>query len=471
VQPPVQEEDFMTKMATNLGDALAASEDRLAEMRIAHPLQSLDGLLSFVCGDNVTFKTELYRKLAEPDDWPKMIEEEWRTLLVSNSKMLPEFKARIEAGLDDLNYVINEPAGSNGRTFQNGWVRDRAADGSKLPDREGWRLQDFVKTNVAQKAGLQVGHILCLRLYSTSSYWFINFPLRRTKQEGNTVKLMEPHPLRLTLAVMQEAVEKLRKVSAADRFGLDMDDSTVKEEQSVSARPQKASNTDTSGKLPSPRATGQPESSPRRTSQPESERRTKAESERALLDKPAGPGILGALLRWKSSGGSRTDAGGGAKPAEESSGLKAKATTSNAGAEYTYWRGLYGLEPSQSFLEFGGCEPAAMSTTESLEVALRYALADAHNGTSIGTRAAPSRAFLLRFLVRDFVEDGADISFCSAFPHEKEFLYPPLTLMKPLKEKGVMNTRPCTRHKHKHNIVYGSTTFTIIDVVPHYPGK
>jgi hypothetical protein len=49
--------------------------------------------------------------------------------------------------------------------------------------------------------------------------------------------------------------------------------------------------------------------------------------------------------------------------------------------------------------------------------------------------------------------------------------YPPLTLMKPLKEKGVMNTRPCTRHKHKHNIVYGSTTFTIIDVVPHYPGK
>jgi hypothetical protein len=35
---------------------------------------------------------------------------------------------------------------------------------------------------------------------------------------------MEPHPLRLTLAVMQEAVEKLRKVSAADRFGLDMDD-------------------------------------------------------------------------------------------------------------------------------------------------------------------------------------------------------------------------------------------------------
>jgi hypothetical protein len=174
----------MTKMATNLGDALAASEDRLAEMRIAHPLQSLDGLLSFVCGDNVTFKTELYRKLAEPDDWPKMIEEEWRTLLVSNSKMLPEFKARIEDGLDDLNYVINEPAGSNGRTFPNGWVRDRAADGSKLPDREGWRLQDFVKTNVAQKAGLQVGHILCLRLYSTSSYWFINFPLRRTKQEG-----------------------------------------------------------------------------------------------------------------------------------------------------------------------------------------------------------------------------------------------------------------------------------------------
>jgi hypothetical protein len=41
-----------------------------------------------------------------------------------------------------------------------------------------------------------------------------------------------------------------------------------------------------------------------------------------------------------------------------------------------------------------------MSTTEDLEVALRYALANQDNGTKIGTNAAPSRAFLLRFLVK-----------------------------------------------------------------------
>ena len=41
-----------------------------------------------------------------------------------------------------------------------------------------------------------------------------------------------------------------------------------------------------------------------------------------------------------------------------------------------------------------------MSTTEDLEVALRYALANQDNGTKIGTNAVPSRAFLLRFLVK-----------------------------------------------------------------------
>ena len=50
--------------------------------------------------------------------------------------------------------------------------------------------------------------------------------------------------------------------------------------------------------------------------------------------------------------------------------------------------------------------PATMSTTPKLEVALRY--------------AASASPILLRLHTRSFIERGADISFCSAFPDESE---------------------------------------------------
>jgi len=285
--------------------------------------------------------------------------------------------------------------------------------------------------------------------------------LRQTKQDGNAIKLKKPHPLRLTVAVLQEAIEKLRKVSARDRFGLDMDGSgkgsskddgangshadfsfaqqsmRIDEEVEVEEDSAKA---DTSSVTPPPTQL--------------QVRRTSEGDKQLLRDEPK----FSILAYLKGLSCAKAPRG------------RAPHGTAH---QYTYWRGLYGLAPSQSFLEHGGCEPAATSTTEDLEVALRYALANQDNGTKIGTNAAPSRAFLLRFLVKDFVEDGADISFCSAFPHEKEFLYPPLTLMKPSKEQTVLSpiTKCCKKHNHMHNIRYGSTTFTIIDVVPHYPGK
>ena len=114
------------------------------------------------------------------------------------------------------------------------------------------------------------------------------------------------------------------------------------------------------------------------------------------------------------------------------------------------WRGLRGLKPNADFFDKGGCELGAMSTTEDLGIAIRYAL----DGV-VGTHATPHSALLLRFNVDDFSKDGADIQWLSAFPHEREYLYPPLTrLMKP--------QPPVT-------VRYGSTIFQIINTVPVYP--
>lgn len=84
--------------------------------------------------------------------------------------------------------------------------------------------------------------------------------------------------------------------------------------------------------------------------------------------------------------------------------------------QYLY-RGLKDLRPSDDFMERGGSELGPMSTTTSLEVALRYA-----------TSATP---VIVRLKIANFMQRGADISFCSAYPAEKEVVYPPQTFILP----------------------------------------
>ena len=78
------------------------------------------------------------------------------------------------------------------------------------------------------------------------------------------------------------------------------------------------------------------------------------------------------------------------------------------------------MKPTDDFLTRGGTELATMSTTSSLAVALRYA-----------SSASP---VLLRLQLRSFMERGATIAFCSAFPAESEVVYPPMTYVKPVGE-------------------------------------
>ena len=50
---------------------------------------------------------------------------------------------------------------------------------------------------------------------------------------------------------------------------------------------------------------------------------------------------------------------------------------------------------------------------------------------------------------------GADLRFLSAFPYEREALYPPLTFLLPTGSK--------------HSLVYDGTKFVVVDVEPSFP--
>ena len=80
--------------------------------------------------------------------------------------------------------------------------------------------------------------------------------------------------------------------------------------------------------------------------------------------------------------------------------------------ELDLWRGIRNIELSQSFMMEGGTELAPMSTTLSLDVALKYAVSQ--------------KAILFKLHTDSFMSRGASIQFLSAFPAEAEMLFPPL---------------------------------------------
>jgi ankyrin repeat protein len=94
------------------------------------------------------------------------------------------------------------------------------------------------------------------------------------------------------------------------------------------------------------------------------------------------------------------------------------ASRQDANLEMELWRGVKHAVAPPEFLERGGSELAPLSTSASLEVAVRYSSASA-------TRV------LFRLRAANFMKQGADISFVSAFPAEQEFVYPPLTYLAP----------------------------------------
>ena len=113
----------------------------------------------------------------------------------------------------------------------------------------------------------------------------------------------------------------------------------------------------------------------------------------------------------------------------------------------TLWRGMRSTELPDSFEESGGTELAFMSTTTDLSVAIRYSM---------------SKTSLLFKIIPDSAHDmGAELQWLSAFPQEKEILYPPLTYLKAIGEKETISV---DNMKGDHQL-----KFTVVVVKPYLP--
>lgn len=108
----------------------------------------------------------------------------------------------------------------------------------------------------------------------------------------------------------------------------------------------------------------------------------------------------------------------------------------------TLWRGLQNRNVTEAFTKSGGTEQALMSTTTDIGVAVQYSLSPF--------------SLLFKIKVEDFMSMGADLKWLSAFPDESEFLYPPLTYLKPTNRTSDISVE-------KEGQVF---RFRIVEVVP-----
>ena len=84
-----------------------------------------------------------------------------------------------------------------------------------------------------------------------------------------------------------------------------------------------------------------------------------------------------------------------------------------------FWRGMRDLQVAEEFIRTGGTEMACMSTTSAQSVAEDF--------------ASSKSPLLFKFVSKSFMSHGADISFLSVYPGEKEAAFPPLTYLRPIK--------------------------------------
>ena len=423
-----------TRLHVNESVAAAETENKFAgnpkDIISGQPKEAATGIYGFIGHTETEIRNRMVRGLAA-------IVEEWEA-------------HGSDSDLENLRYVLYEAAGSSQLTFQNGWMRDRAEDGSELPDRQGKMLADFVALPMARKGQLEEPHVVSLRLYTTSAFCSLNGPMRNLKrdQSGDPVqppRLAEPHPLPVTMAFMYEGLKRLRAVAAAEDVlresvsgstsiagleGIQLDNLVVRNSNALES-------TD-AGPSPSPRRM-QPmtgfQAGSQASLQSSNSREVMSERQTTRTDSSEGvrkvsvvqlsqDAVQAAVFRLAKLGSS--DRLGETRPASET----------------ILWRGLKDLKVTEKFMHVGGTELAPMSTTTNIEIAARYA-----RGTET--------ALIFRLRSTSFMNLGCDLTELSAFPHEKEYLYPSLTFLQPT---GVT-----------HTLVHDSTTFTIVEVEPSFP--
>merc|ERR1712039_1074378 len=82
-------------------------------------------------------------------------------------------------------------------------------------------------------------------------------------------------------------------------------------------------------------------------------------------------------------------------------------------------------EGDDGFMLKGGTELGCMSTSTSKDI--------------IGKYSQSSCPLIFRVVSDGFMSRGADISWLSLFPSEKEVLYPPLTYLRPIRKVRIRN--------------------------------
>ena len=109
--------------------------------------------------------------------------------------------------------------------------------------------------------------------------------------------------------------------------------------------------------------------------------------------------------------------------------MKLRATRAgDATAVRVFWRGMEDMDVTEEFLERGGTEMACVSTTPERTVARKFA--------KVGEVANP---LLIKVESTSLMDCGADISWLSMYPEEKEVLFPPLTYLRPVSGPVIEN--------------------------------
>lgn len=103
-------------------------------------------------------------------------------------------------------------------------------------------------------------------------------------------------------------------------------------------------------------------------------------------------------------------------------------THENEEGRVMLYRGLHNMKLEGSFVERqqGGAEMAFMSTTLSFEVAVGFTL-QSRDGLPVPSR----HALMLRLVIDNAVNFGADVSYLSVNPGEGEVIFPPLCFLLP----------------------------------------
>lgn len=336
--------------------------------------------------------------------------------------------------MENLQYVLHARAGSSTTPYQFGWMRDRDVHGDILAERcneegQGMTLRDFCNHPSARAARLAPPHVFVLRIYTTDAYRFINEPFRRVERDEDgavvePIQLAKPHPLPVTLLLLDEALKRLRAVTttnASQSSGLNMDQRTSEQRNSAGRDSQQE---------PSP-SYAQSDLSPAQPDLQTSARRARWGLEAGASADDArnrsGDDTPSASFRFSLRGltklsGSSLSMLPLRPPCSVTLGrlrwLFGASAVSPPGGQHAntlvLYRGMRDLELTASFMRQGGAELGVMSTTKDLRIAARYA-----RGEGGGV--------IFRLNVPSLMQVGANLRFLSAFPQEHEFLYPPCT--------------------------------------------